>query len=252
MHPELFSIGPITVHSYGLMIAIGMLAAILTGTFRAKRKGLSQNIVWGIALFGILGGMVGAKLLFYILDIERIIQDPSILLDFGNGFVIYGGIIGGILAAWLYCRKKKTAFVPYLDLLLPSVSIAQGFGRIGCFLAGCCYGRETDSWLGVIFPAESLAPEGVALIPTQLISAAGDFTIAVILMLMARRQKYDGQITENFLLFYGVGRFAVEMLRNDPRGAVGILSTSQLISVFIVATGVVWKIWNSKKRKITA
>lgn len=198
MYYELFSIGPFTVHSYGLMIAIGFLAAIASGTYRAKRKGYSQDIVWGIAMTGIIGGIVGAKLLFYITEIKNIIQDPKLLLNFGNGFVVYGGIIGGVLAAFLYCRKKKTPFIPYLDLLLPSVSIAQGFGKIGCFLAGCCYGRETNCWYGVVFQNSPFAPNNLSLIPTQLLSAAGDFILAAILIVMSRRQKYEGQIAQNF------------------------------------------------------
>ena len=113
----------------------------------------------------------------------------------------------------------------YFDLIMPSVAIAQGFGRIGCFLAGCCYGRETQSALGVIFPQGSLAPAGVKLLPTQLFSSVGDFLIAGILIWFSSKSKTKGNTGALYLLLYGIGRFGIEFLRNDERGIVGLLST---------------------------
>lgn len=251
MYNDLFSIGPISVHSYGVMIAIGFIAALLVGDYRAKKKGLDDDLVWSIFICSIVGGIGGAKLLYYIIDIKNIINNPSILLNVQNGFVVYGGIIGGVLLSWFYVHRKKTPFIPYLDLLIPSVSIGQGFGRIGCFLAGCCYGRKTDSIFGIVFHNSDFAPNGVKLIPTQLISATGDFAIAAVLIFMSRKKKFEGQIAQNYLILYGIGRFAIEMLRNDPRGAVGSLSSSQIISIFIFATGVIWKLISYKKREHT-
>ena len=114
----------------------------------------------------------------------------------------------------------------------------QGFGRIGCLFAGCCYGRETDAWYGITFHNSGFAPNGVKLIPTQLISSAGDFLICGLLLAYARRSPRTGRVAAAYLLLYGVGRFAVEFLRNDYRGSVGVLSTSQLISVGVVALGI--------------
>mgnify|MGYP002225926513 CR=1 FL=1 len=126
-----------------------------------------------------MGGIIGAKLLYYIVEFPSILADPSILLNFGEGFVVYGGLIAGFLSPLIYTRIKKLSFLPYIDCAVPGVAFAQGCGRIGCFLAGCCYGKETSAWYGVTFPEDCLAPAGVSLIPTQLFSAAGDFIFAI-------------------------------------------------------------------------
>ena len=104
-----------------------------------------------MGLVGIVGGIIGAKLLYYIVEFPSILADPSILLNFGEGFVVYGGLIAGFLSPLIYTRIKKLSFLPYIDCAVPGVAFAQGCGRIGCFLAGCCYGKETSAWYGVTF-----------------------------------------------------------------------------------------------------
>ena len=153
-----------------------------------------------------------------------------------------------MLAAILYCKKKKLIFLDYFDLAAPSIAMAQGFGRIGCFLAGCCYGKETDLPIGVVFPENSLAPAGVRLLPTQLMSSAGNFLIMAILLMAYPKRKRKGDTGFLYMLLYGVGRFLIEFLRNDDRGAVGGLSTSQFISLFIVAAGIL--LMCNKKRAL--
>ena len=142
MKNELFSIGPITIYGYGLMIAIGVLAAYFSATYRSKKYALDPDKVFYVTVWAVIGGFGGAKLLYLITQLPAILKDPSLLKDARNGFVVYGGIIGGILAAWLYCKVAKLKFIKYFDLVMPSVALAQGFGRIGCFLAGCCYGKR--------------------------------------------------------------------------------------------------------------
>jgi len=234
MYNDLFSIGPFTAHTYGLMIAIGVIAAYLIIKYRAKRLNINSTYIDLLIVWILLGGVLGAKILYWFTQIKNIIQEPKILLDITNGFVVYGGIIGGILAGYLYCRKKELRFLQYFDLMIPSVAFAQGFGRIGCFMAGCSYGMETASAFGVIFPSSSLAPGGVHLMPTQLISSGLDFLLFVILISYAKRKKADGQIAALYLILYSVGRFVLEFFRGDiERGRVGILSTSQFISIFL-------------------
>ena len=231
-------IGPITFHMYGLMIAIGFVSALFVAIHRGKKKGLDEDIFYGIFYCAIIGGALGCRLLYYIVEIPHIIQDVSILWNFKVGYVVYGGIIGGIVASFIYCRFKKADFMEYFDMVMPEVSMAQGFGRIGCFCAGCCYGRETDAWYGITFAHSNFAPNGVSLIPTQLISSAGDFLIFALLLLYARKERETGRVGALYMILYGIGRFLVEFLRNDYRGSVGVLSTSQLISILIVAAGV--------------
>ena len=236
---ELLQIGPFTVYGYGLMIAIGVLVAYSVGEYRAKKQGLDPDSLFWITVSCLVGGILGAKLLFIIIEIKSIIADPSILLDVTHGFVVYGGIIGGIGVGYLYCKLKKLVFLKYFDLVMPSIAIAQGFGRVGCMFAGCCYGRETDGWFHVIYHSSDFAPNGVALIPTRMIMAILNFAHFFILVFLIKKLvKHDGQIAGFYLVFYSVGRFLLEYLRNDPRGNVDILSTSQFISLFILAAGV--------------
>ena len=238
MKNDLFSIGPLTVHSYGLMIALGILVCVFMGMYRARKYGYKDEAVLDIAILGILSGFVGAKLLYVLVEFDSFLKNPMDVLG-SEGFVVYGGIIVGALVGILYCRIKKLPCWEYFDLLAPSIAVAQGFGRIGCFLAGCCYGRPTDTFWGVTFPEGSFAPAGVPLIPTQLISSAGDFIITGILLVYSQHNKKAGNVGILYMLLYGIGRFLVECLRSDDRGTVGLLSTSQFISIGIILLAII-------------
>ena len=127
--------------------------------------------------------------------------------------------------------------------------IRDRFGRIGCFLAGCCYGRETNAWYGITFHNSPFAPNEVALIPTQLISSVADFAHFFILIFLAKRVKHKGVVTAMYLIFYSVGRFLIEMLRNDPRGTISVMSTSQFISIFTLVAGIFMFVFCRRKRQ---
>ena len=246
MKIELFSIGPLTIHGYGFMIALGILCCVMMATYRAKQYQMNSDAILDIAIWGVIAGFVGAKLMYVIVEFPRFLENPMAVLG-SEGFVVYGGITVGVLTAIGYCKIKKLAFLEYFDLCAPSISLAQGFGRIGCFLAGCCYGRETDSIFGVVFPESGLAPSGVKLLPTQLFSSAGDFLITIVLLLYYKKKKHSGDVGAMYMLLYGVGRFLIEILRNDNRGAVGALSTSQFISIFIVIGALILFQWNKRR-----
>lgn len=240
MYNDLLKLGPVTIHSYGLFIGIGFMMALFVADYRAKRNNLDADFVFNLAFVCIIFGMLGAKVLYLLTEFKSILANPSTILELMNGFVVYGGIIGGILAAFLYCKMKKKHFLTYFDLLIPSVALAQGFGRIGCFFAGCCYGSETTSHFSVIFKNSLYAPNNIRLIPTQIISSAGDFLICFLLILIAKRKPKSGIVASAYLVLYGIGRFAVEFLRGDLiRGTIGSLSTSQFISIFIVLAGLI-------------
>lgn len=248
MYNDLFSIGPFTVHGYGLFIAIGVIAALFTGEARAKKRGMDADVIYPMTFFCVVLGFAAAKVLFCIVEWKDFIADPKRVLT-GSGFVVYGGILGGVLVAYLYCRAKKLHFADYFDLMLPSVALAQAFGRIGCFMAGCCYGRETDSCIGIAFTNSHYAPNGVKMIPTQLISSAGMFVIAGILFYYGRKERRKAKVGALYMILYSIGRFCVEFLRNDYRGEVGILSTSQFISLFVLAAGLVLFFWKKKSEE---
>ena len=246
MYNELFSIGPLTVYGYGLCIGLGVVAALLLCWRRAGNRGLDTDIPTELAMLALIFGFAGAKVLYILTSMDEFLADPMSVLGF-EGFVVYGGIITGLLTAWIYCKKKQLIFGQWIDIMMPAVAVAQGFGRIGCFMAGCCYGLPTDSCLGVVFPAGSGAPAGIPLWPTQLFSAGGDFIIAGILLLYDRKNRPHGRTGLMYLVLYGVGRFAIEFLRNDPRGNVWFLSTSQFIALFTVAAAAVLMVLQKKR-----
>jgi len=247
MYNELFSIGPITIYGYGLSIGLGVVAALLLAWRRAAKRGLDTDIPSELTILALIVGFAGAKILYVLTSMDEFLADPLGTLGF-EGFVVYGGIITGLLGAWIYCRKKKLVFAQWIDIMMPPVAAAQGFGRIGCFLAGCCYGLPTDSCLGVVFPAGSGAPAGIPLWPTQLFSAGGDFLIAAILLLYDRKEHPQGRVGLLYLLLYGVGRFIIEFFRNDPRGNIAFLSTSQFISIFAVAGAIILMVMQNKRK----
>lgn len=253
MKNDLFSIGSLTIHGYGLMIGIGIIAAYMMSEYRAKKRGMDSDPLISIALWVVIGGFFSAKILYFITTFDEILKDPSRLLNLGDGFVVYGGIVGGIFFGWLYTRIKKISFWKYFDLVIPSVALAQGFGRIGCFLAGCCYGLQMESPISIVFTHSDFAPNGVPLLPTQLISSGLDFLHCLILLYAAKKCKYSGQVSALYLIFYSIGRFGLEYLRGDLiRGTVGTLSTSQFISIFILAAGIALFVLSPKFGKKTA
>ena len=133
MKIDLFQIGNFHVHGYGFMIGLGFLLALVLGCRRAKKLGLKDESVIDIAILAIICGFLGAKILYVIVSFKDFLKDPLAVLG-SEGFVVYGGIIAGVLAAWIYCKVKKLVFLEYFDLIMPEVALAQGFGRIGCFL----------------------------------------------------------------------------------------------------------------------
>ena len=249
MHNELLHIGPLTVYGYGFMIAMGVLAAWFVAEQRARKLKLACEHIFYLVVWCAIGGFTSAKILFWITNWREFLQNPRQIIG-SDGFVVYGGIIGGILAGCLYCYIKKTDFWKYFDLVMPSVALAQGFGRIGCLLAGCCYGRETNSIFSITFQNSDFAPNHVALIPTQIYSSVLDFLHFGILLYIARHKKKDGQVAACYLIFYSIGRFVIEFFRGDiERGSVGVLSTSQFISIFTTVAGIILLLTVVKKQK---
>lgn len=251
MKNELLTIGPFTIYGYGVMIAIGILAAYFTAEYRAKRLKMQYEHVFYLVIWCVLGGFAGSKILFWITEWKSVVADPGYLLrSMADGFVVFGGILGGIAAGWVYCRIKNLKFLEFSDLLLPSVALAQGFGRIGCLLAGCCYGQKTGGWPSITFHDSDFAPNNVALVPTQIYSSLLDFAHFALLLYLSRRKKADGEVTAAYLICYSVGRFILEFFRGDlERGSVGSLSTSQFIALFTGAAGVALWMGLRQKRK---
>ncbi|WP_298845407.1 prolipoprotein diacylglyceryl transferase [Clostridium sp.] len=250
MKPILFEFSFVKIYGYGLMIMIGILAALCLLSYRGKKEQYDDDSIWNMAVISIICGLIGGKVMYIITDIKEVLQNPSVLKNIGNGFVIYGAILGGILGVYIYTKKKKWNTLRVFDLLVPSLPLAQGFGRIGCFLAGCCYGKVTSLPIGVEFNNSPFAPANVHLIPTQIYSSIFDFMLAFFLLWYDRVDRGDrkkGRLFSLYLIIYSIGRFLIEFLRGDPRGSVSILSTSQFISLFVLIVGVL--LFNFEKIK---
>ena len=178
-------IGPITIHMYGLLIALVLYTGYTIAEKRVKKDGLDDNKLFNLFMACMIGCLIGGKGLYCIVEFKDFIKDPIMLFDIENGFVIYGALIGGFICGYKYCQFAGINFLKYFEYLVPSLPLAQSIGRIGCFCAGCCHGKPTDAWYGITFTHSQMAPNGVSLIPTQLISSSADFIFAAILMLYA-------------------------------------------------------------------
>ena len=237
MHPTLHIFGT-EISSYAALALIGLCAGLILGEYTRRHIGLSRGGLLSFTLFCVIGAVIGAKLLFMIVEWERTVSDLKGVL-FGGGFVFYGGLLMSFFTAWLWCRKTQTPILPMLDIFFPGVTLFHAFGRVGCYLAGCCYGCETTSALGVCFPEGGYAPAGIPLLPVQLFEAAFLLILTVVLVIVLKRSKISGTTFCTYLISYAFWRFAIEFFRSDPRGSFFGLSTSQFISILLLLVGIV-------------
>jgi phosphatidylglycerol:prolipoprotein diacylglycerol transferase len=241
MYPEIHLFG-LKIYPYGIMMGLGIVLAMTIFQKKCKSIGYDEDSTLNMAIVCVLSGLLGAKLLFLITEAGAVIKDPVYYIkNIGDGFVLYGAVIGGILAGYLYTKAKKWNFLKVFDIALPLIALGQGLGRIGCFFSGCCYGKETSAPWGIVFRNSPFAPNGVKLVPTQLISSLTDFMIfGILLWFDSKKKSRDGQTGALYLILYSIGRFIIEFFRGDPRGTVfDVLSTSQFICIFVFAAGLI-------------
>ncbi len=234
-----FSVFGLTIPMYGVMSACGMLAAFILLGITRKYTRFSEDHALSAAIWSILFGFLGSKVLFWLVEIQQVIADPSYMLHtLREGFVFYGALLGGLLGLGIYAARKKLPFFAFTDYMIPGLVLGHAFGRVGCFFAGCCYGMTCETPISVVFPAGSAAPAGIPLLPTQLMEAIFLALLTVFLVAMLKKKKPLGTVSGLYMLLYGIWRFGIEFFRSDERGSVGVLSTSQFISIFIVLGGV--------------
>ena len=229
----------LTIPMYGVMSAVGMLAAFVLLGFTRKHTRFSEDQALSAAIWAIVAGFIGAKVLYWLVEIDQIIADPSYLIHtLREGFVFYGALIGGLAGVAIYSLIRKLPFFSLTDYFIPALVIGHAFGRIGCVFAGCCYGMECESPISIVFPAGSAAPAGIPLLPTQIMESVFLFLLCAFLVWRLAKQKPFGTVSGWYMVLYGAWRFGIEFFRNDDRGAVGVLSTSQFISIFVLLGGV--------------
>ncbi|MGI6366495.1 MAG: prolipoprotein diacylglyceryl transferase [Bacillota bacterium] len=248
MYPTLFKIGPITVYTYGFMIALGIWAAVLVARRLSPKIGVDPERFTDLAIFAILGGLVGSYVNYVIsYDWRTFASDPLSLLRFWEGGLVFlGGLIGGIVFAVIFIRRHKLPFWEVADVAAIAVPLAYGFGRIGCFFAGCCYGQPCDLPWAVTFPATWAANFHEALVPrhpTQLYSALLGFGLAAFALWFRKRRRFAGQSFLLYLVLYGVGRSLIEILRINPTVFGTPLTVAQFTGlVLAVLAGIAYPI----------
>lgn len=242
MYPILLKIGPLTIHTYGAMYALGILAAVALSEYRYRRSGGEPGAIMDLALPVVVGVLIGARTLFILVEHQYYLQNPAeIIMIWKGGLVFYGGLIGGALAFIITTRMRKLELWQLADTVAPGVALGHAFGRLGCLFAGSCYGRPTDlPWAVIYTDPNSLARDilGVPVHPTQLYSAAFLAILSGILIVIGNRSAFQGQVVASYGILYGTFRFFIEYLRGDPRGTVVLadfaLSTSQAVSLLLV------------------
>jgi phosphatidylglycerol:prolipoprotein diacylglycerol transferase len=246
MFPLLLKIGPVPIHTYGLMIALGFFAAVATIRKLSPRAGLNPDQMADFAFWFLVVGFLGARALFIFTRWQDFAGDPlAILKIWEGGLVFFGGPLVGIPFALWMLKKNGISGWKGVDVFLPAVTVAHAFGRIGCIAAGCCYGRPTELPWGIRLNSElvDVAHRGIPLHPVQLYESAALLVLFSGLLWLFPRRKFDGQVGLTYLLTYPILRSIIEEFRGDSiRGFVidGVISTSQFISIVIFATALVF------------
>ncbi|MDP1570239.1 MAG: prolipoprotein diacylglyceryl transferase [Vicinamibacterales bacterium] len=241
MHPILLELGPLTIYSYGVFLASAYLLGLWMAVRRANAAGLDGNRVLDLGIWVIIAALVGAKALLFIVDFQYFTSSwDNFMTLVRSGGVFYGGLIAAVVVCIYQLRKHRLPLWVSGDLFAPGIALGYMVGRLGCLLAGCCYGRPTEVAWAITFtdPAAALnvgTPLNVALHPTQLYEAAAGLVILVTLLATeGRGRQFAGRTFWQFVLIYSVLRFGIEYFRGDPRGDVfAMLSTSQFISLVL-------------------
>jgi len=262
MHPILFHLpgwlGGLPVFAYGSLLGVSLLLGWWLTRWLAMRDGISPRVILRVQSAAVVGAVVGMRLLF-LLAYPAAWHGPASLFRLQQGgLVAYGGMLGGVLCAAVVCRSNRVSFWRFADHVAPSLAVGLGVTRIGCFLNGCCFGRVTDSFLGVCFPQASpayaahlesslLAPSATVslpVVPVQLLASLNGWLCLVLVLWVAARRTFRGQVFCALVLWYSATRFLLELLRDDAqRGSVGALSTSQLTSVLALSAALIGLWW---------
>lgn len=252
MFPDLFSIGPFTFHTYGLLVAIGFFVGLVVTVRIAKSEGIGSQQVIDMGFLMILSGIIFSRVTYVLMNISYYrIQPMDIFKIWQGGLVFFGGIIGFILIMVWYSKRHHLSLWKLGDIWAPAAAIGQSIGRIGCFMAGCCYGKPTDLKWGVVFThPESLAPLNVPLHPTQIYSSISGFLIFLILILLHTKKKFDGQVLLWFLILHSTARLVIERFRGDDRGMLWgtSMSITQFFTTLVLVTAVITLIVLKSKR----
>src|SRR5438132_6698668 len=252
MHPRLFELpsipllGSITVYTYGLLLAAAYLLGLKLAMVRAEKRGLDGARVLDLGIYIIIAALIGAKLLLLVTDFSTFQADPKELLTLArSGGVFYGGLILAVAVALWYIRRAGLPLWTTCDAFAPGIALGHVVGRFGCFFAGCCYGKPTSVPWAITFTDPFAAANVGTLLnmpvhPTQLYEAGAELLILIVLLTTEKKGRpFPGRTFWLYMLLYAISRFIIEFYRGDPRGSVGIFSTSQFISIVLAPLAIV-------------
>src|SRR4030042_2435620 len=239
MHPILFKIGPLTIHTYGLLVAAGFLIGIGLAVRQARKEGIPADKIIDLGFYILLTAIIGSRLFFILINASHYIKNPlDIFKIWEGGLVFYGGVLLAVPTAIWYVKKNGLGIWRTADVFAPSIAIGHALGRLGCFFAGCCSGKTAEAllWAVTFTNPQSLAQIGIPLHPTQLYESAGEFINFLILITLRRYKSFDGQLFLTYVLLYSILRFIVEFFRGDiGRGFILYnISLSQGISILML------------------
>jgi phosphatidylglycerol:prolipoprotein diacylglycerol transferase len=258
MHPILFHLGTITIYTYGALVAAGVLTGLWYARRQAPRVGLNGNRVWNIGIYMVFGALLGSKLWLLASDWSFYSANPGEIFSVAtlqSAGTFYGGLAGAMLTLAVYAHFERLRVLTLLDVFAASAPLAHGIGRLGCFAAGCCYGKPTSLPWGVTFTSDAAArlagtPLHAALHPAQLYEAAAEFLNFLLLRWLGARQRFTGQILGTYFILYGIERGVIEFFRGDPGRTLmfdGTVSLMQVVSIALLGGGaLLW--WRGLRR----
>jgi phosphatidylglycerol:prolipoprotein diacylglycerol transferase len=256
MHPVLFEVGNWPVYSYGVLLALAYLAGLQLAVIRARHRGIDAGRIMDLGIYLIIAALVGAKLMLVAVDFNYFKAQPRELLSLVRaGGVFYGGLLAALGVVLVLVRRYKLPLWSTTDLFAPGIALGHIIGRLGCLLAGCCFGKPTSVPWGITFsdPAASLnvgTPLGVPLHPTQLYDAGAELIILIVLLVTERRGRgFPGRTFWLYMLLYAISRYIVEIYRGDDRGIIFGVSTSQFVSL-LVAPIAIFMLLRLRRREV--
>lgn len=246
MHPILFDFGSFTLYTYGVLLAAAYLLGLQFALVRGRARGLDRQRVMDLGIWIIVGALAGAKLFLLATDFRTYARNPGALLDLvRSAGVFYGGLTAAVAVAFAYMLRHGMPVWTTADAFAPGIALGHAVGRLGCLMAGCCFGRPTTVPWAITFhntvaSLNSDTPLGVPLHPTQLYEAGAELIILGLLLWLEKNGRaFPGRTFWSYMLLYAVSRFVIEFYRGDPRGTVGMFSISQFMSLILAPLAVV-------------
>lgn len=248
MYPILFSIGPVTIYSYGLMLGLAFLITMHLASQRANIFNISRKAVSNLIILFLISGVIGARIAYVLANMSYFAGDPlQVLMINKGGLIFYGGLILAFISGIIFAKITNLDILNAADLMAPFIALGHAIGRLGCFLNGCCFGKSTDSCLGIRFPHTL-----IKVYPTQLFSFAGLLILFFLLIFLQNRRSFKGEIISSYLILYGMFRFLIEFFRGDLLVIFHGLTSTQLLSIILIVVGIILFVFTKHLKNIPA